>query len=70
MVNSGIPPLNPLFNGTICRHGGFDYTGFTSRSFGRENVCRPNEAPIRSSRFYITSKERCLDEGGRLNSLL
>lgn len=38
MVNSGIPPLNPLFNGTICRHGGFDYTGFTSRSFGRENV--------------------------------
>jgi len=38
MVNSGIPPNMPLFNGTVCRQGGFDYGAFASRSFGREQV--------------------------------
>lgn len=40
MVNSGIPPNMPLFNGTVCRQGGFDYGAFASRSFGREQVRR------------------------------
>mmetsp|Transcript_9037 Transcript_9037/g.25956 ORF Transcript_9037/g.25956 Transcript_9037/m.25956 type:complete len:704 (-) Transcript_9037:142-2253(-) len=37
-VNSGVPPREPLFNGTICRQHGLDSGAFASRSFGREQV--------------------------------
>lgn len=40
-VNSGVPPREPLYNGTLCRHHALGDGNFASRSFGREQVRFP-----------------------------